>query len=62
MKLLKSFTLKTSKNTFYNIEIYSYTNSISDEQYFVRTDFSEKDSSVNYVLEISAWTKSRLDF
>lgn len=62
MKLLKSFTLKTSKNTFYNIEIYSYTNSISDEQFFVRTDFSEKDSSVNYVLEISAWTKSRLDF
>ena len=62
MKLLKSITAKTSKNTFYNIEIYSYTNSISGVQYFVKTNFSDKDSSVNYVLEISSWTKSRLDF
>lgn len=62
MKLLKSITAKTSKNTFYNIEIYSYTNSISGVQYFVKTNFSDKDSSVNYVMEISSWTKSRLDF
>lgn len=62
MKLLKTITAKTSKNTFYNIEIYSYTNSISGVQYFVKTNFSDKDSSVNYVMEISSWTKSRLDF
>ena len=62
MKLLKSITAKTSKNTFYNIEIYSYTNSISGVQFFVKTNFSDKDSSVNYVMEISSWTKSRLDF
>ena len=62
MKKLKSITLSTTKNTFYNLEIYSYTNGVTEEQYFVKTNFSGKNPTVNYVLEISSWTKSRLDF
>jgi len=62
MKLIKRISIKTSQNDFYNLEVFSYTNSVNNEQFFVKTDFSRKDNSVNYVLEISSWTKSRLDF
>ena len=62
MEKLKQITIKTSKNTFYNLEIYSYTNSVAGEQFFVKTNFSEGNLATNYVLEISSWTKSRLDF
>jgi len=62
MKKVKNIKAINSKNNFYILEIYSYTNSIGDEQFFVKSDFPNKNSQCNYVLEISEWTKSRFDF
>ena len=53
--------LTDNENKYYILDIYSYSNNIG-EQYFVKTSFPEKSKDVNYVLEISAWTKSRLIF
>lgn len=57
---IKKINLYDDKNQLYTLDIYSYFNNI-EEQYFIKTSFPEKTSDVNYVLEISQWTKSRFD-
>ena len=60
IRRLKKINLYDDKNQLYTLDIYSYFNNI-EEQYFIKTSFPEKTSDVNYVLEISQWTKSRFD-
>lgn len=60
MKQIKKINLYDSQNQLYTLDIYSYFNNI-EEQYFIKTSFPEKTTDINYVLEISQWTKSRFD-
>lgn len=57
---IKEIQLFDDKNNVYTLDIYSYFNNM-EEQYFIKTNYPKKDSMINYVLEISSWTKSRFD-
>ena len=61
MKKIKTIKATDYKNNLYFLDIFSYTNTQGNEQFFVKSDFPYKEKNCNYVLEISSWTKSRFD-